>query len=386
MHLVDCRLTANESALGGGLSVVNGSMPLVIERCTLARNRAEDSGGAVSVFGVTNGESRATSSVFLANEAGGDGGAFHLVGTTAMHWTGVTVLSNVAKQRGGAVRSESTSLHVVNSIVWNNDSQGPAIDFVGSDTSVRFSVVQGGWPGPGNRSSDPRLVLDEADGVHLSITSPCVDAGSNDELYVGDSDIDGNERFVDGTRSGIATVDMGADESVPEHAVRYGSIGARTSAFDAIVTVNGSSGSSAERVVHGAASEAIRVAVDRPRFSSGAFALHANFGEPSLDTLAVLPQSVGAIGFPLLLTQGATPAAVWNGIGNPSYLGTSRYFDGSPLPDPTRAPAVVLDLPTGDVAHLPPGTSVTFQGIVHDRRSRASVPVSVTNGVVLVLE
>jgi len=47
---------------------------------------------------------------------------------------------------------------------------------------------------------------------HLQSTSPCVDAGTNDDPELPDTDFEGHPRILDGNNDGTATVDMGVDE------------------------------------------------------------------------------------------------------------------------------------------------------------------------------
>jgi serine protease len=48
---------------------------------------------------------------------------------------------------------------------------------------------------------------------HISIISPCVDAGDNLAPELTTEDIDGESRIVDGNADGLSVTDMGADES-----------------------------------------------------------------------------------------------------------------------------------------------------------------------------
>jgi len=56
--------------------------------------------------------------------------------------------------------------------------------------------------------------VDAANGdYHLQGASPCIDAGDNSLVPGGvNSDLDGNQRIVDGNNDGTATVDIGAYE------------------------------------------------------------------------------------------------------------------------------------------------------------------------------
>ena len=97
-----------------------------------------------------------------------------------------------------------------NSILWGNTSAGEGPEYGGYDGylggyEVSYSNVRGGYGGVGNIDSDPMFL--SADDYHISLESPCVNAGNPN--YVGGAnevDIDGEPRVINGR------VDMGADE------------------------------------------------------------------------------------------------------------------------------------------------------------------------------
>lgn len=123
--------------------------------------------------------------------------------------------------------------------------------------------------------------------------------------------------------------------------------------------------------------------VKPPAGGPGKFLVHANLSLPTGWTFTPLPAKIGNACFPMILPQGATPDAIWNKIGKVTQVGASTYFDGSPIPDPARAPTDFLVLPTGDAAELPAGTTVTFQGVILDPDSPSPKGASTTNAVIL---
>jgi hypothetical protein len=151
-----------------------------------------------------------------------------------------------------------------------------------------------------------------------------------------------------------------------------------------VLFVNGSGGADAQRKVAVAAGDLIWcVLLNAPAGGNGKFVMHANAGAPTDATVTPLPGGVGIGCFPFLLAAGGNPLAVWNNIGKTDLVGSSQYFDGSPIPDPARAPVVFLQLSQGDVVNLPVGTTVTFQGIIVDLGSSSQKSASTTNGVIL---
>lgn len=93
-----------------------------------------------------------------------------------------------------------TKATVTNCIVWGNGLG------IRSGFSVTYSCVQGGYSGEGNINTDPNFVDPNSSDYHLSLDSPCVNAGDPNGDYTGHTDIDGDSRLADGR------VDMGADE------------------------------------------------------------------------------------------------------------------------------------------------------------------------------
>lgn len=90
---------------------------------------------------------------------------------------------------------------VNNSIVWANQITGSPI--------IKYSDVQGGYAGEGNIDAYPVFIDKDNDDYHLSLASPCINAGDPNGVYTDQNDIDGEPRMMDGR------VDMGADEYRP---------------------------------------------------------------------------------------------------------------------------------------------------------------------------
>lgn len=71
---------------------------------------------------------------------------------------------------------------------------------------VSYSDVQGGWVGTGNIDADPYFVDPENGDFHLTVESPCIDAGVPVMIS---KDIDGEWRQI------FTGFDMGSDEYWP---------------------------------------------------------------------------------------------------------------------------------------------------------------------------
>lgn len=161
--------------------------------------------------------------------------------------------------------------------------------------------------------------------------------------------------------------------------MRYGNVGGE---LLNLLYVDGSAGDAERVVTVESGANALASLLAPAGGGSGLFVIHANFGEPTIESIVEV-RNVGPIGFELLLPLGATPAAIWNNAGKVNKLGASTGFDGAPIPDPDPAPIDFFSLP--DPA-LGPGTTVTFQGVVVDPLAEGTRGGSVTNAVVLRIE
>jgi hypothetical protein len=96
----------------------------------------------------------------------------------------------------------SASLTVKNCILWGNSSQ---IDNNSSTLTVSYSLVQGGYSGTGNLSTDPLFVNASNGNLRLQACSPAINAGDNTDIS--GTDLDNNSRIYNN-----GTVDLGAYE------------------------------------------------------------------------------------------------------------------------------------------------------------------------------
>lgn len=153
-----------------------------------------------------------------------------------------------------------------------------------------------------------------------------------------------------------------------------GSVNAGNGPVTDTLFVSGSTGGP-DHTVELSAGQFFEVTIEKaPAGGSGRFLLHANVGPPCFPT--ELPFDVGVTAHPLLLPGGASPVIVSNGFGFENLVGASHYF-GASAPDPSRAPATLF------YPDLPPGTCITFQGVIKDPGSISSRGASVTNAVIV---
>jgi len=117
-----------------------------------------------------------------------------------------------------------------------------------------------------------------------------------------------------------------------------------------------------------------------PAGGNGKYVVHLNTGVPTLESLTLLPASLGWACFPMLYPPlgEASPVAVWNNIGKTDKIGTSQWFGGA-IPNPPRAPAFFHLDADGDPVNLPLGSEWTLQGVIANPASSSPRGASLTN-------
>ena len=213
--LDNCTLLDNSAEYGGGAWLLGGG---TLDNCTLSGNSAGDLGGG-SYFGTLN------NCTLSGNEAKYGGGS----------WDGTlnncTLSGNDATLAGGGSYYGTFN----NCIVWGNSSTYGGQDI--EDGTCRHTCASDGVAhGTDGCITNNPLFIDEAGGNYrLRSSSPCIDAGDNDDAP-GGNDLDGNPRIVNGT------VDMGAYEFVGAPFIDITnantSVGSAVSAFDVAGTNN----------------------------------------------------------------------------------------------------------------------------------------------------
>jgi hypothetical protein len=235
VSISNCSFERNVSVISdsnsGGGAIYASNSKIVINGCVFRRNEAKNSGGAVFFSGV-NRDSLIVNSVFFENEINEDnltgGGALRL------YVSSPSILSSTFYNNGfdfydiQNTRSKGLSIFgwdelptISNSIFWNDQENEieQEIYFYRSDPNVSYSNVKGGYEGIGNINEDPRFFDPFAGELWLEFNSPCIDSGSNAIENLPLSDVDGNDRVVDGNiqdEDNRAIVDMGAYEFQPE--------------------------------------------------------------------------------------------------------------------------------------------------------------------------
>jgi hypothetical protein len=230
VNIVDCTITNNIASkeTGGGVCASSGNIS--ISDSIISRNKAVGTGG----IGFHNADASMVNCVVSDNNAQVAGGCSFNLGTFTL--TNCTIANNTASgttQRfwdsGGILAHRSTTTIIENCILWSNTGETVnAIYQIASEDepsvlSVSYSDIEDGqeevyvdpyatltW-GPGNIDSDPNFAFE--DDYHILSVSPCIDAGTNDPCSgLPDTDIDDNNRPLDGDGDSNAVADMGAYE------------------------------------------------------------------------------------------------------------------------------------------------------------------------------
>jgi hypothetical protein len=176
-----------------------GSSP-TISNTMIVNNFADDDGGAV--FAWSESHPVIINSIIANNEANVVGGGIATFGG-GMEVINSVIANNHAGFGSGVYGWNAT---LINSVVWNN-SGAAQID---GSPQVEYSLVEGGFEGPGNFDDDPMFVDPDNGDFHLLPESPLVDAGSPFfKPPAGAVDIDGQPRLMNGR------VDIGPDEVIP---------------------------------------------------------------------------------------------------------------------------------------------------------------------------
>ena len=205
--ILDCRII-NCVTLRDGGGVYCAFTDAIIADCLIADNMADGYGGGLEFYDRYDEHFfQVYNSIFVSNEASDIGGGIY--GGSPSSITNCTVYGNTANQ-GYGLACDSRFLTVSNSI-FRDDETSEIFFYEYEEPTITFSNILGGWEGEGNIDADP-LFVDPGNGdFHLTIDSPCIDAGTL--AGAPEFDFEGDPRPLgDG-------VDMGADEYTGKYLV-----------------------------------------------------------------------------------------------------------------------------------------------------------------------
>ena len=245
-RIIDCVISENISGTSGGLSITHQNIEIInnsiieniggtgsgaggigvnspdalIYSNYIYRNDGATGGG----IGISGGSPTIIGNMIVENEAGYGGGIYEASGGN-LTMRNNTVAYNSASQ-GGGIRSGADSVSFINMIVWGNTANiGSQISLPASMTEshtyIEYSCIQYGqdsiyigslatldW-GPGNIDADPLFESGPICDYHLSMSSPCVDAG-NPSVEYNDPEDPFNPGYALWPAMGYLRNDMGA--------------------------------------------------------------------------------------------------------------------------------------------------------------------------------
>ncbi len=207
--LTNCTFSTNSADSNGG-GMFNSSSSPTLMNCTFSTNLAGYGGG-----GMFNESSapNATNCAFSSNSAVYGGGVYNE--SSSPDVTNCTFSTNSATAGGAMDNSDFSSPTVLNSIFWKDQATLSGDEIYNSTVTcsplVTYCIVEGGYSGTGNLSSDPLLNSD----LTLEKGSPAIDAGGCGS-NVPSTDSQGRSRWdIASVPNGTATgnsVDIGANE------------------------------------------------------------------------------------------------------------------------------------------------------------------------------
>lgn len=196
--ITDCHFEYNSCSYAGGALWLAQFGP-GLYRCSFVHNSAMYGGAARATTTITD-------SLFVGNTAEVWGGAVTLDSGASLRQT--TFVRNVAGVAGGALfLYRGTNATLEGAVLWGNGPDQLYIDREPGEFSVRYCLIQGGFPGEGNMDADPRFVDPDGGDYRLAVDSPAIDAGDPEfQQEPGERDLDGRPRVL------CDRVDIGAYE------------------------------------------------------------------------------------------------------------------------------------------------------------------------------
>lgn len=164
------------SAGGGGIRCGDGN-PHILNN-VISYNQGRYGGGIVMNYS----GAVIKNNIIFGNSGGSDfgGGGLWLLsnGDMPLILENNTIVNNASSMGGGGIRQMSNFTTITNNIIWGNTANySPQIQGGGN---INYCCIEGGNYGEGNIEVDPEFTPIS---FILSDNSPCIDAGSSDEIF-----------------------------------------------------------------------------------------------------------------------------------------------------------------------------------------------------------
>ncbi|MCK4358002.1 MAG: right-handed parallel beta-helix repeat-containing protein, partial [Candidatus Cloacimonetes bacterium] len=176
----------NDGAYFGGGIYVYQSENVVIENNIISGHLTESGNGIAYGAGICLNQSNdilIKKNLIYNNIVDfGDGGGIALKMSSANILNNTITENTVDPVFGsgtGIYLSSSSSAEIKNTILWANNPQNYA-EIVGDLVVVSYCDIQNGFPGTGNISQDPLFENPANENYHLTLQSPCINAGAPD--------------------------------------------------------------------------------------------------------------------------------------------------------------------------------------------------------------
>lgn len=213
----NCIISYNNAGYGAGM-MNRGSNSSIIN-CIFNNNTSTGDGAGMHNY--SNSTPSITNCVFYNNNCVyGKGGGMHNSITETFYITNCSFYGNTSNYGGKGIDNYLSSPYISNCILWDN-SINEIVNASTCNTIVSYSIVNGGYAGTANSSSNPlflntsdldgvdNIIMTNDDGLSTQTSSPAVDAGLNSAVPTGiTTDITGENRIYN------SIVNMGAYETI----------------------------------------------------------------------------------------------------------------------------------------------------------------------------
>ena len=193
---------------GRGGGILCSSAEAEIRGCLIEENSAYQSGGGVFCWaaspsvsgciirnnstGIRGGgvyckvDSAPTfSNCIISDNQSSYGGAAYCYVNSTPTFSNCTLIGNRATDQADGIFIHVTSTPtLINCIMYDNEPEEFYVS--GAQPTLRYTDIQGGWPGEGNIDADPRFIRYQGFDLLLGPDSPCIDTGdptTSDTIY-----------------------------------------------------------------------------------------------------------------------------------------------------------------------------------------------------------